>query len=193
MGLFLDVSDEGQRGSVKLRGQDVDIRGLSAKQIARLLVQHDGIQQYLDGKVLNLLQLIKMLPDAAAAAIAYGTGYDDDERSGGDKAKFKQASDKAAKLAAGEQYDMLLGIFDLTFGERLNPFVKGALANVRQRLTQDAEPTPTVEPVADPERGAPDLRHSNKSLKELKASLRSATTDAMFGITPPGNSPGMPS
>lgn len=180
MSMFLDIADEGQKGTTKVRNTDVDIVGLSSRQIARLLVNHESLETFLNGGAanINLTQLVQMAPDAVAQAIAYGTGYEDDKDYGGDESKFKQACVKAAKLNAGEQYDLLRAIFDTTFGERLNPFVKMLAERVGQRVAANVK-----------SRAAP----STKSVKELRDSLRSATTPEMFGATHQGNSPATPS
>lgn len=170
MGAFLDIADAGQTATAPLRGAKVDIYGLSARQIAALLVNHQSVQQFMDGTPVNMLQLIKLAPDAVSVAIAYGTGHDEST----DKEKFNVAVEKAAGLAAGEQYDLLLAIFDLTFGERLNPFVKALVGRLSNRLDATVVPQQQQRP---------------KSVKELKDSLRSVTRPEMFGITPQSKSP----
>lgn len=175
MTAFLDIAEAGQRGTTPFRGAQVDIQGLQARQIAQMLVNHPAVQGIIDGKQINLLQLVKLAPEAVAACIAYGTGYEDDVAYGGDKAKFDQACKRAATCSAGEQYDFLLAIFDVTFGERLNPFVKGLVARIESRVEGQATKV-----------------RSTKSVKELKDSLVSDTTPEMFGATHPGNSEASP-
>jgi hypothetical protein len=177
MTAFLDIAEAGQRKTAPLRGNQVDIRGISARQIAAILVEHASVQQFLDGTPVNILQLLKLAPDAVAVAIAYGTGHEPDPLYGGDKAKFDQAVIRATQLAGGEQYDLLLAIFDVTFGERLNPFVKALAGRLGTALASDGgdqQPPATRPP---------------RSLKELRDSLRSGTTNAMFGDTRPDKSP----
>lgn len=178
MSMFLDIADEGQRGEVLFRGQQVKVVGLSARQIARLLVNHESVKGLIDGQHVNLIQLIQMAPDAVESCIAYGTGYDDDKPE-----QFEKARAKASMLTAGEQYDLLMGIFDVTFGERLNPFVKGWVSRAERRVQGALSSPATTEPTP----------RSTKSVKELKNSLRSDTRPEQFGATHHGNSPATPS
>lgn len=185
MGRFLDISAEGQRGTTPLRGQPVDLFGLSSRQIAKLLIGHPGLEGMIESGNIKVLDIIKMAPEAVAQCIAYGTGYEDDPLFGGDKAAFDNAVLRAHKLTGGEQYDMLLAIFDTSFGERLNPFVKG----IMDRWMARAE-VGSAEPL-EPGKGKPPPLHlvSRDSLRQLRNALRSNTTPEQFGATPRANSP----
>lgn len=176
---FLDISDEGQRGTTPLRGDTVDIFGLTARQIARLLTSHEQLKASIEKADLNLFQLVEAAPEAVASCIAYGTGHDDDTRYGGDKDKFDKACMRASKLAAGEQVDVIMAIMDLTFGARLNPFVKRLMASVEARAK-------------GPLAGLADRTGRPPSLKQLRDALVSKETPGQFGATHPGNSPATP-
>lgn len=176
---LLDISDEGQRGTTPHRGQQLDINGLSARQIARLLTRHESLKASIEKQDVNLFQLVEMAPEAIAACIAYGTGYDDDERYGGDKAAFDSAALRASRFNAGEQVDVVMAICDITFGEKLNPFVKRIIASIEARAKGG------VENLAD-RTGRP------PSLRQLRDALRSKETPEQFGATHPGNSPASP-
>ncbi len=176
---FLDISDEGQSGTTPLRGKDVDINGLSARQIARLLTKHESLRVAVEKQAVNLFQLVELAPEAVAACIAYGTGYEDVERFGGDQASFDSAVLRASKLSAGEQVDLVMAIADLTFGPRLNPFVKRLMANFEQQAQ-------TIGERVGVKTGRP------PSLKQLRDALVSKQTPEQFGATHQGNSPATP-
>lgn len=188
MSRFLDISTEGQRGTAPLRGSDVDLFGLSSRQIAKLLIGHPGLEAMVESGDIKILDLIKMAPEAVAQCIAYGTGYEDDPAFGGDKAAFDNAVLRAHKLSGGEQVDMLMAIFDTSFGERLNPFVKG----IMDRWTARAEGG-SAEPLEPGKGKPPSLKLvSRDSLRQLRDALRSSTTPEQFGATPRANSPPLP-
>jgi hypothetical protein len=170
---LLDIADVGQHSSVTIRGQDVNVNGLSATHIAKLLTRFQQLQQLMDGQTLNAKELISLAPEAVGGIIAYGTGFDDAK----DEEQFALAEAKALTFSAGEQIDFVLKIFDVTFGDKLNPFVKGLLARAGARVGQDAS-----------SRGP-----ATKSPPPSRDSLRSATTPEMFGVTHQGNSPATPS
>lgn len=173
---LLDIADEGQTAPVEVRGQSLDVRGLSAGQIARLLKQFNAVQQLMSGNLLTAEQFVHMAPEAIAFAIAYGSGFDDMV----DADKFKQACAKASQLTGGEQIDVAMKIFDLTFGDRLNPFVKQFMARVSSAVSGPEEAGKDDGKVLD-----------MTSLKQRLDSLKSATTAEQFGATRPDKSPPM--
>lgn len=169
---FLDISPESKRGSMEFREQQLDLHGLSARQIARVLTQHESIQSLMDGKqVLNVLAIIELAPKAVTAFIAYGTGYDDSSPE-----QFDKAMQAAEMLAADEQINLCIAIGDLTFGKHLSPFV-----DLAKKQFAAWGQTGESEKPAHP----PDIRNlSASSRKALKNSLRSVTNPEMFGATP---------
>lgn len=190
MTMFLDVANEGQLSEAPFRGTKVQVQGLSARQIAALLVNHEIVARFFDdggqAASINLPTLIKLAPEAVAHCIAYGTGYDETKH----KENWDKAVTKASELGAGEQFDLVKSILDTTFGERLNPFVNKLVARAEARMAGSTTAAERPEQPANVEPGhnAKDLRHSTKSLKELRDSLRSATTPEMFGATRRDNS-----
>lgn len=177
---FLDIADEGQRGTTPLRGNDVDIVGLQARQIARLLVNHPTAKVAIEGGQVDLFKLVELAPDAMAACIAYGTGYDDDPAFDGNKDDFDKAAKRAMKLSAGEQADAIMAIFDLSFGERLNPFVKKLWDSAVTRIEGSTD-------------NLVDKTGRPPSLQQLRSALVSTTRPEQFGATHQGNSPATPS
>lgn len=166
---LLDISDEGQTGTVTIRGQELTVHGLSARQIARLLKNFESIAQLMEGKPLTVVQVIEVAPDAISKVIAYGTGFDETK----DAEKYLKAVEKADQFKGGEQIDVIMKIFDVTFGERLNPFVKQFLGRVNAAVDRAAGEVPA---------GSGKVL-AMKSRKELRDSLKSDTTPEMFGDT----------
>lgn len=171
---FLDIAEEGQRGLVLFRGKQVDLVGLSSRQLARLVLRFDTLRELMDGKKLTVIKLIKTAPDAVHELIAYGTGHDELR----DKKRFDLAVEKAADLSIGEQAEFVMAILDVSLGEKLNPFVKGLARDLASRAGEAVK-------------GA-EVEAGKRLRLPSKASLRSVTTPEMFGATPPDKSPPIP-
>jgi hypothetical protein len=60
---LLDIADVGQSDQANIRGEHVDVRGLSVTMIAKLLTRFDTLQQLMDGRTLNALELVKLAPE----------------------------------------------------------------------------------------------------------------------------------
>lgn len=173
---LLDIADP-EPDSVKVRNTDVPVYGITIHQIARVLGRFEQLDQlFKEGAMTNFKvgDLAKIAPEAIAAVIAVGTGYANAE-----PAQLKKAEEKAATLLPSEQFAVIKKMLEISFGDQLGPLLKrlSALADARE----DKE-----EPVV-PGKGLP-----SNSLRQLRKSLRSATTDEMFGATHRGSSPAMP-
>jgi hypothetical protein len=110
---LLDIAD--QQRTVTIRDKDVAVFGISAQDIVYLFGKFPELRLLMSGKQADLTPetLLKMAPGAVAAAIAAGTGSAGDEN----------AEAVAARLGLGEQLDLLVAIFELTFPQGVGPFV----------------------------------------------------------------------
>lgn len=92
-------------GLARLRGKDVEINGLSAAHIVGVLISFPEVRKILASKEFDLGVIIAQSPLAVSQMIAAGTGKADD----------KATIAFADTLSAGEQYEILKKIFELTF------------------------------------------------------------------------------
>lgn len=106
------------KGVVELRGQSVDINGLTASHIVAILMQFPEVRKILAEKEADLGMLISQFPLAVGMIIAAGTGKE------GDQATI----DVAMALAVGEQYDILSKLMELTFPKGVKSFLDGVNA-----------------------------------------------------------------
>jgi hypothetical protein len=111
---LIDIAD--QTKTVRVREKDVTVYGLSAADIALLLGRFPELRMIVSGRQADITpdMMIKMAPSAVAAAITAGTGHGGDEK--------HEAI--AARLAAGDQLELLAVIFELTFPAGVGPFVQ---------------------------------------------------------------------
>lgn len=100
--------------AVEIRGNAVDVYGVSVKGIAYLLQRFPELRMMMSGKSVDPEALLAVGGDAVAAIIAAGTGYPGD----------KQAEEIAGKLALDEQADLLAAIVKLTMPGGIGPFVQ---------------------------------------------------------------------
>jgi hypothetical protein len=100
--------------TVNVRGTDLEVKGISAKDVVNLLKRFPEIRKLLVNRTVTPEALIEFVPDAISAIIAAGTG------AGGDK----QVEERAATLAVAEQAKILGHVLKLTFPEGLGPFVE---------------------------------------------------------------------
>lgn len=118
------------KGIVLLRGQEVDITGLTAIHVAGIFLLFPEIRRILNpqGDVpTDIIQsLLARFPLAVAMGIAAGCGHPEDK----DYVAFAQT------LTVGEQFLMLEGIFGITFPQSLPSFldaVEGIMAKSAAR------------------------------------------------------------
>jgi hypothetical protein len=113
---LVDIGDH--KDTVKLRGQDVEIRGVTAKDIVGIFYKFPEVRMVLTQTEPNSevwTTLIARAPDAVACLIAAACGAADDEK----------AITVAGGLAVGEQYDALQKIGVLTFPQGMQNFLDG--------------------------------------------------------------------
>lgn len=109
------------KGSVEVRGQDVEVNGLTAEHIVGILISFPEVRKVLAQKEADLGVLIAQFPTAVAMIIAAGTG----------KAEDTATIEVARGLGAGEQYDLLSKIVELTFPKGLKSFLDGVGAAMK--------------------------------------------------------------
>lgn len=105
-------------GEVELRGKQVGIIGLSATHIIGILMSFPEVRKILASKDYDLGVIISQAPLAVAQMIAAGTGHADE----------KEHIAVAETLTAGEQYEVMTKIFELTFPKGLKSFLGGVEA-----------------------------------------------------------------
>ena len=106
------------KATVEVRGQEVDVNGLTANHIIGILVSFPEVRKILAEREADLQLLISQSPAAVAQIIAAGTGHDGEQ----------ETIEVASKLAIGEQYDLLAKIVELTFPKGVKSFLDGVNA-----------------------------------------------------------------
>ena len=110
---------------VPIRGEDIDINGLTADHIAGVMFVFPEIRRIMsqdnpDREVIT--SLVARLPEAVAMIIAAGTGHSTEE----------EHIAAARTLGVGEQYALLEGILTATFPQGVKSFLDGVSALVNQ-------------------------------------------------------------
>lgn len=111
---LLDIAPITRRVSVN--GQDIEVRGLSAKGIAYLIGRFPEVRALFDGRAqvdFTPERLLELVPDAIAAIIASSAG----------EIGNKDAEAVAEGLPAQTQLELLSAIIDLTLPQGAGPFV----------------------------------------------------------------------
>lgn len=118
---LLDIAPA--QASVTVRGQALEVHGVSAAGIAQLLVRFPELEALLSGKdvTLDTKGLVAIAPRAVSVIIAAGTGH-------AGETEFEDAAEK--NLTAGEQLEVLEAVIKLTMPEGVGPFVEKLLALV---------------------------------------------------------------
>jgi len=106
------------KAKVEVRGQDVDVNGLTASHIVGILMAFPEVRKVLAEREADLQTLIAQFPLAVSMIIAAGTGKADDEKT----------IEVAGQLGVGEQYDLVSKIFELTFPKGMQSFLDGVRA-----------------------------------------------------------------
>ncbi len=99
---------------VAVRGQQIDVHGISAKGIAHLLARFPELRKILAGLEVDFESLLKMGGDVVAGVIAAGCGYPGDS----------EAEKTAESLALEEQADLIIAILELTLPNGMGPFIE---------------------------------------------------------------------
>lgn len=108
-------------GSVTLRGQQVEVNGLTASHIVGVLIAFPEVRKVLANKSADLGVLIAQAPLAIGRMIAAGTGKADDT----------PTIDFANSLGVGEQYEIMSKVFELTFPKGMQSFLDGVGAALK--------------------------------------------------------------
>lgn len=106
------------KGQVEVRGQMVDVNGLTAEHIVGILTAFPEVRKVLAEREADLQTLVSQFPTAVAMMIAAGTGHPEDEAT----------ISVASGLGVGEQYDLMSKIFELTFPKGVKSFLDGVRA-----------------------------------------------------------------
>ena len=105
---------------VTISAGELDVKGLSAHDLAQLFVEFPQIADALDGDgTLNLSSLMQAGPDFVAAAIAAGAGH-----------PGEQGREIAKGLSASDQFRILKAIAEASMPEGLADFFGPAAAEV---------------------------------------------------------------
>jgi len=120
---LIDIANS--KTTVPLRGQDVEVTGLTADHIGTILSVFPEVRRLLTGNTDAeiITSLISRMPEAVALMIAAGTC--------GDPLNDKFIA-VARGLAIGEQFTVLEAIVKQTFPQTLKSFLDGVAALVNQ-------------------------------------------------------------
>jgi hypothetical protein len=103
------------KGAVTIRGQQLDVNGITAEDIVEIFLMFPEVRMILSqpGGVERsvITSLLTRFPEAAGLVLAAGTGV---ELSNKEEAQ-KQAMAARKNLVIGEQYDVFAKIMELTF------------------------------------------------------------------------------
>jgi hypothetical protein len=95
-----------KKGKAKIDDeQEVDVVGLSFDDISDLLERYPALEEILSGKIRGFTEMIKKLPEAAAALVAASTGNMGDP----------EAERAARRLPMGVQWDIVQAMGRVTF------------------------------------------------------------------------------
>lgn len=117
---LLDIGD--LRSTVKVRGKELEVAGISAETIFHLLDDIPELRKLLTGAggEIKPQDLLTKVPGAVSSIIAAGTTPDYYDRPEGDRKMLVQA---AKGLSLGEQTDVLKAIWDITFPTGIQTFL----------------------------------------------------------------------
>lgn len=120
------------KGTVVVRGQDVEVNGLTAEGIAKILLTFPEIrvlltQEMPDTKSL-VMSLFQRFPEAVALILAAATGAE----LNGDRAVLDKHLAVVGGLVVGEQFDIFMKMMELTFPRGVTNFLEGAQGLFRQ-------------------------------------------------------------
>lgn len=110
------------KGTVELRGQQLDLIGLTAKHIVGIMISFPEVRKILAQREADLGTLVAQFPLAVGMIIAAGTGHADEQ----------EHIDIAQELPVGEQYDILAKLMELSFPKGPQSFLDGVEAALRR-------------------------------------------------------------
>lgn len=112
---LVDIAPAVER--VSIRGQEVEVFGVSAAGVANLLARFPDLRRLFSGRDIEVDQLVAMGGELVCAIIAAGTGAPGDE-----------ATEAAAgRLSIDEQVDLLATILRVTLPKGVGPFMEKLL------------------------------------------------------------------
>lgn len=116
---MVSLTDIGpSKGKVEVRGQFVDVNGLTVEHIIGIITAFPEVRKILAEREADLQTLVAQAPLAVAMMIAAGTGHPED----------KEHIEIASGLGVGEQYELMAKIFELTFPKGMQSFLDGVRA-----------------------------------------------------------------
>ena len=121
MASLLDIAPSHE--TVKVRGMDIAVTGVSAAGFAYLLGRFPDLRKMMTGMEVEVDDLFTLAGSAVAPIIAAGTGMPANE----------EAEAMAATLSVHEQSDLLAAIMRQTFPQGVGPFVE-RLAGLAESL-----------------------------------------------------------
>ena len=133
-----------------LRGEEIEVKGLSADFIFRLLTQSEELRMLLAQKKIdleNIMSLIDQAPVAVAQCIACATGKQDDPET---------IAFALTELTAGESALLVQPIMKLTFPQGVKSFADGLSALAREAQGAPGWAAGTKLPAASKSASEPD-------------------------------------
>ncbi len=113
---LVDIAPATER--VTVRGQEIEVSGVSAAGVAMLLARFPDLRKLFAGRDVGMEELMAVGGELVAAIIAAGTGSP-----GGPAAEAA-----AGRLGIDEQADLLSAILRVTLPKGVGPFVEKLLA-----------------------------------------------------------------
>ena len=113
---LVDIAPATER--VTVRGQEIEVCGVSAAGVAQLLARFPDLRKLFAGRDVGMEEMMAVGGELVAAIIAAGTGAP------GDPA----AEAAAGRLGIDEQADLLSAILRVTLPKGVGPFVEKLLA-----------------------------------------------------------------
>ena len=124
---LVDIAPAVER--VTIRGQEVEVTGISAAGVASLLARFPELRRMFSGRDVPFEKLLTMGGEIVSAIIAAGTGASGDEA----------AEAAAGRLSIDEQADLLAAIVQATLPKGVGPFVEKLAALGADVGVQDAD------------------------------------------------------
>lgn len=136
---LVDIAPAVER--VQIRGQEIDVFGVSAAGVASLLARFPELRRAFVERDVPVDQLLAMGGDIVNAIIAAGTGDPGDE----------VAEEAAGRLSIDEQADLISAIARVTLPKGVGPFVEklaalGAAVGVQDAGAQSPKAPATRSP-----------------------------------------------
>lgn len=126
---LVDIAKKGSsQATVPIRGEDMQVNGLTAEQIADIFMEFPEIRRMVTGNVPDpaaLQSLLSRFPEAAGLILAAGTGVNLEN-----KEEREAAVAAARSLSLGEQFDLFDKILECTFPRGVQNFLDGVQKHI---------------------------------------------------------------